>query len=191
VPAAAEYGLRLATTLGYVERNRNMAKELRGPRPVLPAGSALRPLTDDEYGPWREREREGFVASLTDRGVPRAQAEAREAAAFDEVLPQGPRTPGTGLFALTHDGRTVGHLWLRLHGETAASGEGWVFSVEVEADQRGRGHGRTLMLAAEIACRDAGADSLGLNVFAGNTPALRLYESLDYRTTARHLYKTL
>ncbi|MEV6008498.1 GNAT family N-acetyltransferase [Streptomyces sp. NPDC051976] len=191
VPAEAEHGLRLATTLGYVERNRNMAKELRGPRPVLPAGSVLRPLTEDEYGPWLEREREGFVVSLTDRGVPRDQAEAREAASFDEVLPQGLHTPGTGLYALTHDGAIVGNLWLRLHDPAAPSGQGWVFSVEVEAAQRGRGHGRTLMLAAETACRDAGADSLGLNVFAGNTPAVRLYEALDYRTTARHLYKTL
>ena len=34
-------------------------------------------------------------------------------------------------------------------------------------------------------------DALGLNVFADNTPALRLYESLGYRPTRYHQYKTL
>ena len=32
---------------------------------------------------------------------------------------------------------------------------------------------------------------LGLNVFAGNTPAERLYESLGYETATQRLYKKL
>ncbi|MFE7426818.1 GNAT family N-acetyltransferase, partial [Streptomyces sp. NPDC057545] len=48
-----------------------------------------------------------------------------------------------------------------------------------------------LMLRAEHITLDAGARSLGLHVFAANTPALRLYESLGYRTTRHHLTKPL
>ncbi|MEV4195121.1 GNAT family N-acetyltransferase, partial [Streptomyces toxytricini] len=39
----------------------------------------------------------------------------------------------------------------------------------------------SLMLLAERAALARGHRALGLQVFAGNTPALRLYESLDYR----------
>lgn len=47
------------------------------------------------------------------------------------------------------------------------------------------------MLEAERVCHAAGARLLGLNVFAGNTPALRLYASLGYRPVEIHLYKPL
>lgn len=199
VPAAAEYGLRLATTLGYVERARSMLKSLEDPgHPEgpwhphpLPTGSVLRPFTAAEYEPWRAHDAEEFIAALVERGMPRAQAAAREAAAFDQVLPQGRDTPGAALYALAHDGETVGRAALRLYDEADRAAPARVLAVEVDAAHRGRGHGRTLMLAAENACREAGATALTLNVFTGNTPALRLYESLGYRTTLRHLSKTL
>lgn len=191
VPADAGYALRMALALGYTERNRGMAKVLDGAdgavavRHPLPDGSVLRPLTEREYGPWRDHERAEFLATLVEYGVPRAQAEAHEAAAFTVALPDGPATEGTALLALDHGGATVGHLWLRV------TDPAWVFSVEVDAGHRGRGHGRTLMLAAENAARDAGAGILMLNVFAASTPALRLYESLGYRVTERHFAKPL
>ena len=187
VPAAAAYGLRMAAALGYTERNRNMAKALDGPpRPhPLPPGSAVRPMSDAEYGPWREHAGEGFVAVLTERGVTREQAEGYESESFAAALPDGPATEGAALLVLEHDGATVGHLWLRL------AGPAWVFSVEVEAAHRGRGHGRTLMRVAEDTVAAAGATALHLNVFADNTPALGLYESLGYRTTDHHFAKPL
>ncbi|MDX6361012.1 MAG: hypothetical protein QOC85_15, partial [Streptomyces sp.] len=87
---------------------------------------------------------------------------------------------------LEHEGTPVGTLWLALQDERA-----FVFEVEADAAHRGRGHGRTLMLLAEEQAVAAGKRAIGLNVFAGNTPAERLYESLGYETTLRHLYKNL
>jgi len=187
VPADAAYGLRMAASLGYVERNRNMVLPFDGAGAGhdLPSGSVMRPLTEAEYPSWRAHEREHFIASLTDRGVPLDQAEAHEAQGFATGLPDGFATEGTALLALDHDGTTVGHLWVRV------ADPAWVFSVEVQAGHRGRGHGRTLMLAAEDTARRAGAGSIRLNVFAGNTPALRLYESLGYRPTDLHFAKPL
>jgi GNAT superfamily N-acetyltransferase len=187
VPSAAGYALRMAANLGYTERSRGMAKPLDGspaPHP-LPPGSVIRPLREAEYEPWRDHEREDFITSLTERGVPRDQAEAYEAAGFTDALPGGPATEGTVLLALDHDGRTVGHLWLRV------TEPAWVCSVEVEAGHRGRGHGRTLMLVAENASRAAGAATLMLNVFADNSPAVGLYESLGYRATDHTFAKPL
>ncbi len=193
VPADSPYGLRMAASLGYTERNRGMALALDPPDPAgegrpphaLPAGSVMRPLTEAEYEPWRAHERESFVATLTARGVPLDQARAHEERAFRTGLPDGRATKDTELLALDHDGTTAGRLWLRV------TDPAWVFSVEVEADHRGHGHGRTLMLAAENSGRRAGARRMLLNVFAGNTPAIALYESLGYRPTDLHFHKPL
>ncbi|WNI14714.1 GNAT family N-acetyltransferase [Actinacidiphila sp. ITFR-21] len=156
-----------------------------GGRHPLPAGSGLRPMTADEYRQWRADERAGYVAELVERGVPRDQAEAHEAAVSAAALPDGQATEGTALLCLDHGGVTVGHLWLGLTDPV------FVFSVEIGAAHRGRGHGRALMLAAENTARDAGATAVALSVFADNTPALRLYASLGYRVTERHFAKSL
>lgn len=47
------------------------------------------------------------------------------------------------------------------------------------------------MHVAEDLTRDAGATSLGLNVFAANTTAVRLYTSLGYLPTDHHFSKPL
>ena len=186
VPAEAEHGLRIATALGYAERNRVMLKQLDGECSPLPPGSVCRPLAAAEYDSWVGRDRAHFIGALTGAGVPRAEAEARRTAAFARALPGGRTAEGNTLYALDHEGDTVGWLWLRTAPEPC-----WVLSVEVDAAHRGNGHGRTLMLAAEDICRDAGAGVLGLNVYTANTTAVRLYTSLGYRITDRHLYKSL
>ncbi|WP_405579235.1 GNAT family N-acetyltransferase [Streptomyces sp. NBC_01190] len=185
IPAEAGYALRMAEALAYTERNIHMTKPLDGPPRPLPDGVFLRPFSTAEYGPWREREGEGYVAELVGRGVPRQQAEANAAAAFAQALPDGPATEGSALVRLENGSGPLGHLWVRLTDPP------FVFSVEVAADRRGLGHGRTLMLAAENLALEAGGDTIQLNVFAGNVPAQRLYASLGYRAAVRHFYKSL
>jgi ribosomal protein S18 acetylase RimI-like enzyme len=47
------------------------------------------------------------------------------------------------------------------------------------------------MLCAERIALGAGERRIGLHVFADNAPALRLYESLGYRTAHVHCFKPL
>ncbi|GGZ60456.1 GNAT family N-acetyltransferase [Streptomyces bluensis] len=186
VPGDADAALRLATALGYLPGSRHMAKPLNGTRPELPAGSAARPMTESEYGPWLAHEREEFARSLMEKGIPAAEAYARTDEGHAKYLADGLATENTLISVLEHEGARVGVLWLGLWPETA-----FVLEVEVDAEHRGHGHGRALMLLAEQQAVSGGKDRMKLNVFAGNTPAERLYESLGYRTTARHLYKEL
>ncbi|MGW1890791.1 GNAT family N-acetyltransferase [Streptomyces sp. NPDC002004] len=186
VPAGAEAALRLVAALGYAERSRNMEKHLTGRPPALPAGSLARPLTQDETGPWQARSKELFVAGLVERGVPEAQAHAKADADHAALLPGGMPGPDTLVSVLEHEGVPVGTLWLSTGGA-----EAYVYDVQVEPSHRGRGHGRTLMLLAEAQALAAGKPSVGLHVFAGNTPALRLYDSLGYVPTEHHFFKGL
>jgi ribosomal protein S18 acetylase RimI-like enzyme len=185
IPADAQYALRMAASLGYTEGNRTMSKKLSGRAAPLPPGSTVRPMTASEYRPWLARRLEEYIAQLAAVAVPRDRARAHADRAVADLLPDGVPAPGTALLALAHEGEPVARLWLR------AAEPAWVLEVEVGAAHRGRGHGRAMMLAAENHCRAAGTRTLDLNVFVTNTTALRLYESLGYRTVRRHFAKPL
>ncbi|UFR05610.1 GNAT family N-acetyltransferase [Streptomyces sp. Go40/10] len=182
VPAAAEAALRLFDALGYTLRNRGMQKHLGATPPPLPADSRARPMTGAEFDAWREADAERYTRLWTGRGLPEAVARANHS----RLLPQGLATEGMLFSVLEHAGGPVGTLWLALEEARA-----FVFDVEIDAAHRGRGHGRTLMLLAERQAIEAGRPVLGLNVFADNTPAERLYASLGYETVTRSLSKTL
>ncbi|MEY7976728.1 GNAT family N-acetyltransferase [Streptomyces pilosus] len=186
VPAGSATALGLATALGYVVRNRNMDKPLGDTPPALPEGSVGRPMTEAEFGPWTARGQEEYARNWTERGVPEAEARAKAANDNAALLPRGRTTEGMLFSVLEHRGTPVGTLWLAVNGEQA-----YVFDVRTEPAHRGRGHGRTLMLLAEAQAAAAGHSVLALNVFAGNTPAERLYDSLGYGTTRYSVYKAL
>ncbi|MFJ6660490.1 GNAT family N-acetyltransferase [Streptomyces sp. NPDC091377] len=185
VPAEGP-ALRMITALGYVERNRNMAKELGAPAPVLPAGSLGRPMTEAEFTTWHARAVVDYARSWAERGVPEAEADEKARRDHARLLPRGLASPDTRFSVLEHEGTAVGMLWLALQEERA-----FVYKVQSDPAHRGRGHGRSLMLLAEAQSLAAGKPVLALNVFAGNTPAERLYESLGYVSTRYDLYKDL
>ncbi|MFE2684592.1 GNAT family N-acetyltransferase [Streptomyces mirabilis] len=219
VPGDVDGVLRLATTLGYVLSNRVMTKPLDGPGPELPVGSGARPMTEAEYVPWLAKEREGFADSQIERGVPEAEAYRKTDQGLARFLPDGLASENTVLSVLEHEGTPVGTLWLGLWpdaafvlgvetdpehrffspggpGGAALGGGGGPPGALGRGGPpppapRGRGHGRTLMLLAEARAVAGGRDRIGLNVFAGNTPAEKLYESLGYTTSEYHLYKNL
>ncbi|BFV55798.1 GNAT family N-acetyltransferase [Kitasatospora sp. CMC57] len=193
VPAGNEAASRLAVTLGYTERMLNLAKDLTQ-LPELPRELTARPIGPERYENWLEQVKTGYQRDLTGSGLGESAARAKAAADHERVLREGYATPGIALRELADQhGTLLGHLWLTLRQGIDPDGEpvAWVMSVAVEPEHRGHGHGRTLMLLAERECLAAGVRRLGLNVFSGNTVAVRLYESLGYRTTRRVMGKSL
>ncbi|MEU9449457.1 GNAT family N-acetyltransferase [Streptomyces sp. NPDC048277] len=186
VPAAAEPALRLAEALGYVLRNRGMSKRLGDTPPGLPAGSRGRGMTEAEYEAWLAYETDHYARGWIGLGVPEAEAYENSRIGHEKLLPRGLATEGMRFSVLEHEGTRVGTLWVAFREDQA-----WVYDVETDAAHRGHGHGRTLMLLAENQVIAVGGHVLGLNVFAGNTPAERLYASLGYATVTSTLYKDL
>lgn len=188
VPADAEAAVRLSAALGYTERSRTMARALTRPG-GLPDGSVDRPMSEAEYPAWRDAAVAERIRSETAQGVPVAHAERITSAEHDALFPEGAATPGQVLRILAHEGTDVGTLWLalRLPGQPG----GYVRDVRVAPEHRGAGHGRSLMLVAERETLAAGRGSLALNVAADNAPALGLYRSLGYRTTAYRMWKPI
>ncbi|MFJ1810409.1 MULTISPECIES: GNAT family N-acetyltransferase [unclassified Streptomyces] len=186
VPADAHTGLRLATALGYVHRNRGMEKPLAATAPRLPEGSRGRPMTETEFLPWLEHGVAVYAQDWADRGVPEDEAWAKSRRDHELLLPQGRATENMLFSVLEQEGTPVGALWLAFADDKA-----FVYDVEADEAFRGRGHGRSLMLLAEAQAITAGKRVLGLNVFAGNTPAERLYESLGYLPVHYSMYKNL
>ncbi|SOD87912.1 GNAT family N-acetyltransferase [Streptomyces sp. Ag109_G2-15] len=186
VPGDAGPALRLFDALGYVHRSRGMEKPLGEVPPELPAGSLAHPMDEAEYEAWLAYESEAYARVWIERGVPEAEAYAKSRHDHETLLPRGRATENMLFSVVEHEGVRVGTLWVSLQDDKA-----YVFDVEADGAHRGRGHGRTLMLLAERQAIDAGRRVLGLNVFAGNTPAERLYESLGYETTRYSLYKDL
>uniref|UniRef100_UPI00114D219A GNAT family N-acetyltransferase n=1 Tax=Streptomyces lushanensis TaxID=1434255 RepID=UPI00114D219A len=157
----------------------------------LPRGTAGRPMDEAEYAAWEAQAVESYAQSWIERGTPPEQARAMSETSHRNLLPGGSATPGTALHVLVHDGTTVGHVWVASREVRAGRSGSYVYDVAVKADLRGKGYGRALMLHAERIALEAGSELLGLHVFAGNTPALRLYESLGYVTTRRNFFKPL
>ncbi|MFJ6796172.1 GNAT family N-acetyltransferase [Streptomyces sp. NPDC091268] len=188
VPADSPGGLRLAAALGYTEYSRNLAKELPTEPPALSAAVTARPMTAPEFETWLAAARLGYAEVWIGRGMSEEAAHAKSRADHDSLLPQGHATPGVSLSVLeaAATGERLGHLWL-----APGDGGSYVYDVEVAEEHRGRGYGRDLMLLAERTALAAGHRTLALQVFAENTPALRLYASLGYRPTHLNYAKDL
>ncbi|MER6102331.1 GNAT family N-acetyltransferase [Streptomyces sp. NPDC001832] len=190
-PARNQGAQRLFAALGYTERSRNMLKDLDRTAPELPDGVAARPMSAEEFAQWQLTSVDTYAQSWIDQGVPAEQALQKSRSDHARNLPNGIDTAGMRFHVLVHEGAVVGHVWVSVHEDGPGEMTGYVFDVEVDEEYRGRGHGRALMWQAERITLEAGAHRLGLHVFASNTPALRLYESLGYRTTQYNLAKTL
>ncbi len=162
-------------------RHQRMAKRLDAPVDLAGAGWTFRPLQPGpEYDAWRQREVIGYAADLADSGsLPADQARIDSEREYDETLALGPATPDHSFWVVEAGGEPVADIWLH---HALAPGLGFVYSVAVRPEFRGRGYGRAVMLVGEDRARAAGNEVLGLNVFGHNNVAIGLYDSLGYTT---------
>lgn len=156
-------------------------------------GLSLRAMTAEEMADYRTQLETGYIRQQVDLGgYSEADAAERARTSLAELWPDGGPAEGHHLMVGEVDGTAVGRLWLAQEAKPpAVPGQAWIFDIEVDEAARGRGHGRGLMQAALDMARELGCTSLGLNVFGGNDVAIKLYQSLGFRTRAMQMSRTL
>jgi ribosomal protein S18 acetylase RimI-like enzyme len=148
-------------------------------------------MTDGQYRGFRERVEDGYARQIAESGA-MAWEDAVEKAAADNarLLPKGLATPDNHLWTAYDGSIPVGRIWVHL--QTRSDGvHAFIYDVEVREEFRRQGYGRAIMTAAEAACRDLGASSMGLNVFGSNVAARGLYDGLGYEVTSQQMRKRL
>jgi ribosomal protein S18 acetylase RimI-like enzyme len=118
------------------------------------------------------------------------QAEFLAAHEVDALLPDGVATAGMLLLAAETAGDgLIGYAWVAV--ERPGSSGAWLYDIWVAPEHRGNGHGRALLSIVELEVARLGSCSLGLNVFADNEVARRLYGSSLYEVASVQMRKAL
>ncbi|WP_238150713.1 GNAT family N-acetyltransferase [Kribbella sindirgiensis] len=147
----------------------------------------LRPITDAEYPSWMERTAASFAAAVGPaRGLTPDEALAVAYEETEKHLPEGPATDQQLIWIAVAEDKPVGSLWI-----STKSNVPFIYGIEVDSGQRGKGYGRAIMLAGEEECRRLGYKQLELNVFGDNTTAIGLYDSLGYAVISQQMRKDL
>ena len=139
--------------------------------------------------PWLEQQRSGYISERMAAGETQAEAEANAEASMGRLFPGGSPAPGQLVGWILHRGDHVGQLWVGPFGDDPR--RWWVWDVAIDKERRGQGLGRGAMILAEGLAAAHGATSIGLNVFAHNQVARRLYQSLGYEESAVQMRKEL
>ena len=148
-------------------------------------------MNEDEVAAFAAGAMGGYVQERIASGEKPEEARRIAAVQTRELFPDGKPAPGQLLYRVVDDeAAAVGSLWIGPRTPENAAAY-WVWDVEIDETQRGKGFGRAAMVMAEEAARDHGATELGLNVFGHNAVARSLYESMGYQTAAVNMRKPL
>jgi ribosomal protein S18 acetylase RimI-like enzyme len=144
----------------------------------------LPPMEPDAWEAWRIASMANYAADMVRVGTwPPEAAEARAAALFARLVPDGRDTTGHEFRRIvTEAGVAVGSLWFAADDE-AERATAFIWDIAIDPAQRGRGYGRAALEALEPLARSLGYDMIRLHVFGDNTVARGLYRAVGYRET--------
>jgi ribosomal protein S18 acetylase RimI-like enzyme len=147
-------------------------------------------MTEAEIAEFRASDRDAYIADIVAAGedpIAAAKVADEQVAA---LFPDGKPAPGHLFYDLVNDGQSVGGLWIG-PAPGGSPDACWIWNIVVYDAFRRRGIGRAAMLLAEQEARSRGAVEIGLAVFAHNTTARHLYDSLGYEAVATRMRKRL
>jgi ribosomal protein S18 acetylase RimI-like enzyme len=103
------------------------------------------------------------------------------------LLKDGLNTPGHRFWTVVDDtGAAVGNLWVFLD---EAKKRAFIYNIEIDVAQRGKGHGRGALERLEEQLKPLGISRIALNVFGDNAVAFGLYQQVGYYTVATYMQK--
>jgi ribosomal protein S18 acetylase RimI-like enzyme len=155
--------------------------------------TALRPMQPGNYGSYLDAAIAGYAQENVEAGRwSEVGAYERSRDDFHALLPEGIATPDNYLFEVLEEeaGPLVGFVWYALnrkHGSCSA----YIYDLVIHEPFRRKGHARRALLALEQHAVALGATAMGLNVFATNDGAQKLYRELGYVATNVNMSKPL
>ncbi|HET9109410.1 MAG TPA: GNAT family N-acetyltransferase [Ktedonobacterales bacterium] len=152
--------------------------------------ASLQPMTEDDYNTYMPRLREEYAAERAQSDDTSLEQERKVASEqMAGLLPQGLHTPEHCFWrVVAEDGALVGTLWVHVQ---PAERRAFIYDIEIDAAQRGKGYGEAAMRALEEQLRPQGFTHIGLNVFGPNTVARALYDKMGYRVAATYMLKRI
>ena len=148
------------------------------------------PFDAGEVKAYRTSSFDAYVADRRAAGESEIEAKANATASFERMFPDGIPAAGQLIGNVVDDeGNRAGYVWVGPLGPDPS--RWWVWDIAIEVARRGQGLGRVAMALAESIAREHGAVSLGLNVFAHNTVARKLYDGLGYEEASVTMRKDL
>lgn len=152
----------------------------------------MRQMTVSEYDEWQHDLATDYAEEQVTAGNwPSEGAYERAREGNAALLPQGAATDGMLTLIGMVDDEPIGRLWIGLTHPRGVPDCAFLYDIEVSAEHRGRGLGRALLAAGEVAARDRGAHALELNVFGANPTANDLYRTSGYQVVTQHMRKDL
>ncbi|SFD40565.1 Protein N-acetyltransferase, RimJ/RimL family [Lentibacillus persicus] len=130
--------------------------------------------------------REHVKAGNWDKGEALEKAEKQ----FKLLLPEGVETEDHHLFIIKNDDESIGTIWLYVK-QTGQDKQAFIYDVELDENQRGKGYGTRTMAALEEYAKSQSISRIGLHVFAHNERALKLYQKMGYETKSYQMSKTI
>jgi ribosomal protein S18 acetylase RimI-like enzyme len=152
----------------------------------------LNPMTPEDFAKWAPRSRDAYALEKAKaNGLTKEESEKVALEDFARILPNGFASKDNYLYlAFDQDGKNVGYLWFCVRGPDN-NRRAFVCDILIEPEFRGQGCGRELMKLLEVEVRNLSLKRIGLHVFSNNLAAVRLYESLGFKTTDLSMEKYL
>jgi GNAT superfamily N-acetyltransferase len=148
-------------------------------------------MTVEEFVVWRPQHEREYAENMIDfGGIEPEAAHEKSKQDFVKLLGDGLDTPGSSLYVADDGGVAVGSIWLAERDDEQGTYL-FVYDVNVDESERGRGLGRLLMVFAEEEARRRSIPRVILNVFGGNEIARNLYRSLRYDEMAVWMRKAV
>mgnify|MGYP000058909124 CR=1 FL=1 len=151
----------------------------------------LIPMVEADYPAWRDHGIKAFATDKAQSGYTPENALKLSEESYTSGLPAGLNTPDNYIFTIMNSSKQpVGSLWFAVkehYGKKTA----FIYDIEINLAERGKGLGKATMLALEAEVKKLGINKIGLHVFAFNKTAHALYASLGYQTTDITMEKTI
>jgi GNAT superfamily N-acetyltransferase len=143
----------------------------------------LVPMAETDYPAWRDHGIKAFAADKIQSGYSPENALKLSEESYTSGLPQGLKTPDNYIFTILNASeQPVGALWFATK-EHFGKKTAFIYDIEINLAERGKGLGKATMLALEAEVKKLGIHKINLHVFAFNKTAHALYASLGYKTT--------